>query len=85
MRMNSKRDDLRELLAGTWLVLALLAQLLADSSVISRDEFARILKDAEIVAPDLRRAAPAAVRRMMERLGDDTIAIDGRDGSRWMQ
>ena len=66
-------DELREMLAGTWLAMAAVAELLIQRRLVPRSELVSFLSGVEFCAVDRsRRSAIAAVRRLIEsELGRD--------------
>jgi hypothetical protein len=76
-------DELRGLLAGTWIGIACLAELLAERGILPRSELTSLLASSEARADDQhRRSGIAGLRRLIESgLGRDPLFL-GRAPSR---
>lgn len=57
----------RELFAGTWINLALIAEIVIQANLVRRADLALFLSDAEAKATDQRRIAFRALRLLIER------------------
>src|SRR4051812_29998504 len=62
-----KMDEAQELLIGTWVGVALLANMLIENAVLSKDELLWTLSQIEEAASDNRRTALAGLRRLISR------------------
>jgi hypothetical protein len=59
--------EARELLIGTWIGIALLADTLIEQGVLSKEEMLRPLSQIEEAASDRRRTALAGIRLLISR------------------
>jgi hypothetical protein len=60
-------NEARELLIGTWISIALLADTLIEHGVLSKEEMLRPLSQIEEAASDRRRTALAGIRLLISR------------------
>ena len=60
------RNEMRELLVGTWIGVALIVEGLVHSGMIAREDLVVPLSQAEALAKDQRRVALTALRRLIE-------------------
>lgn len=58
------RDEMRELLVGTWIGIALIAEILIQQGAARREDLVSALSDAEALARDQRRIALTALRKL---------------------
>jgi hypothetical protein len=58
------RDETRELLVGTWIGIALIAEILIQRGAARREDLVSVLLDAETLARDRRRIALTALRKL---------------------
>jgi len=63
---SSDRDEIRELLIGTWTGIALIGELLIQRGSLRREDIVSALCDAERLAKDHRRISLTALRKLME-------------------
>ena len=72
-------DELRGLLAGTWIGIACLAELLAERGILPRSELTSLLASSEARAEDQhRRSGIAGLRRLIESGFGARPAVLGR-------
>jgi hypothetical protein len=64
---EAKMEEAQELLIGTWISIALLANMLIDQGVLSKEELLWTLLQIEEAASDERRTALAGLRRLISR------------------
>ena len=57
-------DEARELLVGTWIGIALIAEVLIQQGAARREDVVSVLSDAEALARDRRRIALTALRKL---------------------
>lgn len=67
MATQDQQDEVHELMLGTWIVLALVIEIMIDRGTFRREELSHLLAQAEGLAEDRRRTAIAGVRLLMER------------------
>ena len=58
------RDETRELLVGTWIGIALIAEILIQQGAARREDVVSALSDAEALSRDRRRIALTALRKL---------------------
>ena len=58
------RDETRELLVGTWIGIALIAEVLIQQGAARREDVVSVLSDAEALSRDRRRIALTALRKL---------------------
>ncbi|MGE5270208.1 MAG: hypothetical protein ACM3JG_11110 [Thiohalocapsa sp.] len=64
--MAEGSSEIRELLLGTWIGMALIAGAVSKSGALRRGALVDLLADAEALADDRRRVALSALRRLVE-------------------
>ena len=60
-------EEVQELLVGTWIGVALIADMLIENTVLSKEELLWTLSQIEEAASDNRRTALAGLRRLISR------------------
>ena len=70
-------DEVRELLIGTWIGVALIVERLLQSGMIAREELVLPLSQGEALAKDQRRIALTALRRLIENGFGEAIGEPG--------
>jgi hypothetical protein len=58
------RDETCELLVGTWICIALIAEILIQQGAARREDVVSALSDAEVLSRDRRRIALTALRKL---------------------
>ena len=64
---TSEAEDFRELLAGTWIGVALIAEYFIQTGTADRFQVAGVLSQAEALAQHPRRIPLTAMRKLIER------------------
>jgi len=65
--MDNSSPETRELLIGTWIILAIIVEKLIERDIVSRDELLSVLSEAQATAPDRRATTFAGLRLLIER------------------
>jgi hypothetical protein len=65
--MDNSSPETRELLIGTWIVVAILVEKLVERGIVSREELVSVLAEAQATAPDRRATTFAGLRLLIER------------------
>jgi len=60
-------DEIRELLIGTWIAVAMVVEMRIEQELVSREELLLLLARAEAAARDRRSTAIAGLRLLVER------------------
>jgi hypothetical protein len=65
--MGNSSPETRELLIGTWIVVAIIVEKLIERGIVSREELLSVLSEAQATAPDRRATTFAGLRLLIER------------------
>jgi hypothetical protein len=65
--MDNSSPETRELLIGTWIVVAVIVERLIERDILSREELLSLLAEAQAAAPDRRATTFAGLRLLIER------------------